>query len=73
MKKISILVVADHQVVRLGLQTLLKLKPDFEVIGQAATAEEAIVAVDRLRPQVALMDLRLPHRSGGLHPEEGER
>jgi RNA polymerase sigma factor (sigma-70 family) len=63
-KKISILVVDDHQVVRLGLQTLLKLKPDFEVVGQAATAEEAIVAVEHLRPQVVLMDLRLPGRSG---------
>lgn len=64
MKKISILVVDDHQVVRLGLQTLLKLKPDFEVVGQAATAEEAIVSVEHLRPQVVLMDLRLPGRSG---------
>jgi two-component system, NarL family, response regulator DevR len=64
MKKISILVVDDHQVVCLGLQTLLKLKPDFEVVGQAATAGEAIAAVERLRPQVVLMDLRLPGRSG---------
>lgn len=64
MKKISILVVDDHQVVRLGLHTLLKIKPDFEVVGQAATAEEAIVAVEHFRPQVVLMDLRLPGRSG---------
>lgn len=42
MNKITILVVDDHQVVRLGLQTLLNVKPDFEVVGQAATAEEAI-------------------------------
>jgi len=64
MSKITILVVDDHQVVRLGLQTLLNVKPDFEVVGQASTAEEAIAAVERLRPQVVLMDLRLPGRSG---------
>ncbi len=56
--------VDDHQVVRLGLQALLKLEPDFEVIGQAATADEAISLVERLRPQVVLMDLRMPGRSG---------
>lgn len=56
--------VDDHQVVRLGLQALLKLEPDFEVIGQAATADEAVSLVERLRPQVVLMDLRMPGRSG---------
>lgn len=64
MSKVTILVVDDHQVVRLGLHTLLNVKPDFEVVGQAATAEEAIAAVERLRPRVVLMDLRLPGRSG---------
>lgn len=56
--------VDDHQVVRLGLQALLKFEPDFEVIGQAATADEAVSLVERLRPQVVLMDLRMPGRSG---------
>lgn len=64
MKKTTILVVDDHQVVRLGLLALLNIEPDFEVVGQAATAAEAVAAVDRLRPQVVLMDLRLPGRSG---------
>ncbi|MCG3210263.1 MAG: Transcriptional regulatory protein LiaR [Anaerolineae bacterium] len=64
MSKVSILVVDDHQVVRLGLQTLLNIKPDFEVVGQAATADEAIAAVAVLQPQIVLMDLRLPGRSG---------
>jgi DNA-binding NarL/FixJ family response regulator len=64
MKKTTILLVDDHQVVRLGLQALLKVEPDFTVIGQAATADEAVAAVDRLRPEVVLMDLRLPGRSG---------
>ena len=64
MKKITVLVVDDHQIVRLGLQTLLSVKPDFEVIGQAATAGEAIAAVERLQPQIVLMDVRLPGRNG---------
>lgn len=64
MKKTTILVVDDHQVVRLGLQALLSVEPDFEITGQAATADEAVSLVERLRPQVVLMDLRLPGRSG---------
>jgi DNA-binding NarL/FixJ family response regulator len=64
MKKTTILVVDDHQVVRLGLQALLSIQPDFEVVGQATTVEEAVTAIDRLRPQIVLMDLRLPGRSG---------
>ena len=64
MKKITILIVDDHHVVRLGLQALLKVKVDFEVVGQAATAEEALTLVEQLRPQVVLLDLRLPGRSG---------
>jgi two-component system, NarL family, response regulator DevR len=63
-KKTTILVVDDHQLVRMGLQALLKVEPDFEVIGQAATADEAVSLVERLRPQVVLMDLRMPGRSG---------
>lgn len=64
MKKTSLLIVDDHQVVRLGLQALLNVESDFEVIGQAGTADDAVMAVERLRPQVVLMDLRLPGRSG---------
>lgn len=64
MKKTSLLIVDDHQVVRLGLQALLNVEPDFEVIGQAGTADEAVRAAERLRPQVVLMDLRMPGRSG---------
>jgi DNA-binding NarL/FixJ family response regulator len=64
MKKTTLLLVDDHQVVRLGLQALLSVEPDLEVIAQAATADEAMAAAGRLRPQVVVMDLRLPGRSG---------
>lgn len=64
MTKIRIVFVDDHQVVRLGLQALLSVEPDLTVVGQAATAEEAVVLVERLQPQIVLLDVRLPGRSG---------
>jgi two-component system, NarL family, response regulator DevR len=64
MNKIKLVIVDDHQVVRLGLQALLGVEPDFEVIGQAATADEALVLLERTQPQIVLMDVRLPGRSG---------
>ena len=59
-----ILIVDDHEVVRLGLKALLEHHPQFEVIGEAGTAKEAIDQVERLRPNVVLMDIRLPGTSG---------
>lgn len=61
---ITVLVVDDHEVVRLGLQALLDLQPDFRVVGQAGNAEEAVAAVERLEPMVVLLDIRLPGASG---------
>ncbi len=64
MSKISVLLVDDHALVRLGLKTLINDQPDIEVVGEAGTAQEAIQAVERLHPQVALMDIRLPGEGG---------
>jgi len=64
MKALRLLLVDDHQVVRLGLRALLEGEPDFEVVGEAGTAAEAMQAADSLRPDVVLMDIRLPDRSG---------
>jgi len=64
MKALRLLLVDDHQVVRLGLRALLEGEPDFEVVGEAGTAAEAVQAADSLRPDVVLMDIRLPDRSG---------
>jgi two-component system, NarL family, response regulator DevR len=64
MTKIKLVLVDDHQVVRLGLQALLGSEADFDVIGQAATADEALVLIERLQPQIVLLDVRLPGRSG---------
>jgi DNA-binding NarL/FixJ family response regulator len=64
MAKQRILLVDDHEVVRLGLKSLLERHHQFEVVGEAGSAREAIDAVDELRPDVVVMDIRLPGQSG---------
>ena len=64
MAKTQILLVDDHEIVRLGLMTLLNDQPDMQVIGEASTAAEAVAAVEQLKPDVVLMDIRLPGEGG---------
>jgi two-component system, NarL family, response regulator DevR len=64
MGKQRILLVDDHEVVRLGLKSLLEHHPQFEIVGEAGTAREAVEQVTRLRPDVVVMDIRLPGSSG---------
>ena len=64
MAKQRILVVDDHEVVRLGLKSLLEHHPQFEVVGEAGNAKEAIDMVGRVKPDIVLMDIRLPGTSG---------
>lgn len=61
---ITVLVVDDHEVVRLGLRTLFKLVPGIRLVGEAATMAEAVQEAVRLKPDVVLMDIRLPDGSG---------
>jgi two-component system, NarL family, response regulator DevR len=62
--KIRVALVDDHEIVRLGLMTLINDQPDMEVVGEAGTAAEALRLVERLRPQVVLMDIRIPGEGG---------
>ena len=62
--KWRILLVDDHEVVRMGLRALLERYPHLQVVGEAGNAEEAVAEAQRLRPDVVVMDVRLPGRSG---------
>jgi DNA-binding NarL/FixJ family response regulator len=64
MTPLRILLVDDHEVVRMGLRLLLEGMREVEVIGEAGTAEEAITCCERTRPDVVIMDIRMPGNSG---------
>jgi two-component system, NarL family, response regulator DevR len=63
-KAIRLLLVDDHTVVRSGLKALLSDAANVDVVGEAGTAAEAVTEAARLRPDVVLMDVRLPDGSG---------
>ncbi|GAA2291845.1 response regulator [Streptomyces violaceusniger] len=62
--KIGIFLVDDHEVVRRGVRELLAGEPDMEVVGEAGTAADALARIPAARPDVAVLDIRLPDRSG---------
>ncbi len=64
MKNLRILLVDDHEVVRMGLRTLLEDVADVEVMAEAGSAEEAVTACERYQPNVVVMDIRMPGNSG---------
>ncbi len=64
MGKQRILLVDDLEVVRIGLRALLERNTQFEVVGEAGTAKEALEQVSRSHPDVVFMDIRLPGASG---------
>ena len=61
---IRVLVADDHPVVRSGLIGMLALEPDLEVVGEAADGEQAVALATELRPDLVLMDLRMPVLDG---------
>jgi DNA-binding NarL/FixJ family response regulator len=63
-KTISVFVVDDHQVVRLGLKTMLESEPDIVVVGMAASGREALDALANLEVDVVLTDLRMAEMNG---------
>ena len=63
---ISILLVDDHQVVRQGVRAFLDTQPDFSVVGEAESGEQALQQADKYVPDVILMDLVLPGEIDGV-------
>ncbi|ANS70173.1 LuxR family two-component response regulator [Streptomyces lincolnensis] len=61
---IRVFLLDDHEVVRRGVRDLLDDEPDITVVGEAGTVEQALVRVPALRPQVAVLDVRLPDGDG---------
>jgi DNA-binding NarL/FixJ family response regulator len=60
----SVLIADDQALVRVGLRKILEAEPQMEVIGEAADGEDAIAVAGRLRPDVVLMDIRMPALDG---------
>jgi DNA-binding NarL/FixJ family response regulator len=61
---IKVFLLDDHEVVRVGLRQLLESEPGIEVVGEAGTAAQAVARVPALRPDVAILDVRLPDGDG---------
>ena len=63
-KPIAVFLLDDHEVVRRGVRDLLEAEPDIEVVGEAGTAASALARIPALRPDVAVLDVRLPDGDG---------
>src|SRR4051795_6770563 len=63
-EKIRVFLLDDHEIVRRGLRELLEAEDDIDVVGEASTASEAMARVPALRPDVAVLDVRLPDGDG---------
>lgn len=64
--KMKVMVVDDHPLMRVGITAIINARPDMTVVAQAETGEEAVKLFQQHRPDVTLMDLRLPGKLGGV-------
>jgi DNA-binding NarL/FixJ family response regulator len=62
--QITVFILDDHEIVRIGVRDLLAAEPDIEVIGEAGTVQAALERLPELRPDVAVLDVRLPDGDG---------
>ena len=63
-KTIRVFLLDDHELVRIGVRDLLEAQPDIRVVGEAGTASSALARIPALRPDVAVLDVRLPDGDG---------
>jgi DNA-binding NarL/FixJ family response regulator len=64
MRPVRVVLVDDHAVMRLGIRNLLSRSPDIQVIGEASNGVEALDAVERLNPDVLMLDMEMPVMDG---------
>jgi two-component system, NarL family, response regulator len=64
--KMRVMVVDDHPLMRVGIAAIINARPDMTVVAQAETGEDAVKLFPQCRPDVTLMDLRLPGKMGGV-------
>ncbi len=64
MPSTTILLADDHEIVRKGLRTILEIRKDFEIVGEATNGREAVKMVEQLRPDVVVMDISMPELNG---------
>src|SRR3989304_2491479 len=64
MEKVRVLIVDDHTVLRSGLRLLLEFQGEFQVVGEAASGEEALEQIRELSPDIIIMDLVMPGMGG---------
>jgi DNA-binding NarL/FixJ family response regulator len=61
---IRILIADDHTILRQGLRPILEMEGEFKIIGEASTGQEALTQIERLRPDVVILDLNMPNQNG---------
>jgi DNA-binding NarL/FixJ family response regulator len=64
MKKLRILLVDDHEMLRRGIRAILSERADWEICGEASNGRQAVEMADKLRPDVVVMDLAMPELNG---------
>ena len=64
MERLQVLIADDHPLFRKGMRTVLDAQPDLQVIGEAATGQEAVTMAVSLQPDLVLMDLQMPGVDG---------
>jgi len=60
----KVLIADDHQVIREGIRHILRKRPEYELVGEASNGREAVDLVDSLRPDIVVMDIRMPQLNG---------
>ncbi len=68
MKRITVLLADDHTIVREGFRIMLEMEVDFEVVGEAQDGRQAVAMVNKLRPEVVLMDIAMRCLTGWRQP-----